>query len=107
MKAFSASTSRLTSCGTGAETGCRSSGARRRSSRSTTARGAKARCTPNHKRPSATSATATSGSTLRPRISSAKAWREPSVSATRTVTQPACWLADTSLPTVATRTGSS
>ena len=30
-----------------------------------------------------------------------------SVSATRTVTQPACWLADTSLPTVATRTGSS
>ena len=58
-------------------------------------------------RPSATSATATSGSTLRPRISSAKASREPSVSATRTVTQPACWLADTSLPTVATRTGSS
>jgi hypothetical protein len=48
-----------------------------------------------------------SGSTPRPRISFAKASREPSVSATRTVTQPACWLADTRRPTVATRTGSS
>lgn len=107
MKAFRASTSRRTSVGTGVTSGARSSGARCRSSRSITASGAKARCTPNHSRPSATSDTTTSGSTLRPRISSASSSRDPSVSATRTVTQPACWLADTSRPTVATRTGSS
>ncbi|CAB3874227.1 hypothetical protein LMG26858_02887 [Achromobacter anxifer] len=107
MKAFSASTSRRTSRGTGVTSGARSSGARLRNSRSTTANGAKARCTPNQSRPSATSDTTTSGRAVRPRISSARASREPSVSATRTVTQPACWLADTSRPTVATRTGSS